>query len=69
MPPAARLGKPEEVADYLQKTEKTLRNWRNLGIGPPYIKVEGGAIRYRWSDVEKWLARQRVEPAGAAQPA
>jgi hypothetical protein len=66
MPPANRPGTPSEVAEYLQKTEKTLRNWRNLGIGPPYIKVEGGAIRYRWNEVEKWLTGQQVHPARTA---
>lgn len=66
MPPANRPGTPEEVAEYLQKTEKTLRNWRNLGIGPPYLKVEGGAIRYRWPEVEKWLSSQAVTPRATA---
>lgn len=64
--PSARPGTPDEVAEYLQKTEKTLRNWRSAGIGPPYIKVEGGAIRYRWSEVEKWLTGQQVNPARTA---
>jgi predicted DNA-binding transcriptional regulator AlpA len=66
MPPANRPGTPEEVAEYLQRSEKTLRNWRATGTGPPYIKVAGGGVRYRWPDVEKWLSGQRIDPAAAA---
>lgn len=61
MPPAKQPGTPREVAEYLQKSEKTLANWRSLGIGPPYIKP-AGTIRYRWSDVEKWLTSNAVTP-------
>lgn len=60
------LGEPAEVATYLGNTEKTLANWRWIGIGPPYLKIEGGAVRYRWSDVEKWLTAQRVKTAASA---
>ena len=63
MPPANRPGTPAEVADYLHKSEKTLRNWRSLGIGPPYYKPVGGGILYRWPEVEKWLTSQAVDPA------
>ncbi|MFF1906022.1 helix-turn-helix transcriptional regulator [Kitasatospora sp. NPDC058218] len=56
-----------EVVDYLTETEaaklanfspKTLRNWRYLGLGPRYMKLSpgrGGRIRYRRSDVERWM--------------
>jgi len=60
-----RPATPKEVADYLQRSEKTLANWRCSGIGPPYIKAEGG-VRYRWSEVEKWLSGQQVRPVRTA---
>jgi hypothetical protein len=62
------LGTAREVADYINKSEKTLANWRSLGIGPAYIKAEGG-ILYRWRDVEKWLASQLVTPSAASRTA
>ena len=65
MAPANRPATPKEVADYLQKSEKTLANWRCVGVGLPYIKAEGG-VRYRWNEVEKWLSAQQVRPVRTA---
>lgn len=49
------LDTPGEVAEYVKVDEQTLANWRWLGTGPRFIKVNGGRIRYRRSDVETWL--------------
>ena len=32
----------------------TLRQWRHRGEGPPGLRL-GGHVRYRRSDVDKWL--------------
>jgi predicted DNA-binding transcriptional regulator AlpA len=64
-----RLLTPAEVADRLQNTQKTLNNWRALGIGPAYVKMENGSVRYRPSDVEKWLTAQVVQPSVASRTA
>jgi predicted DNA-binding transcriptional regulator AlpA len=53
---------PREVADWLQITEATLRQWKHRGRGPRVVKV-GGALRYRPCDVENWLNQQTVDPA------
>lgn len=52
-----RLVEPKEVADYLVVPAATLAQWRYLGQGPRFLKV-GRFVRYRWSDVEAWLAGQ-----------
>jgi Helix-turn-helix domain len=67
MPTSTRtpLGTPAEVAGYLQKPEKTLAEWRYRGIGPRYLAV-GRDVRYRWSDVDAWLAAQERGTAGDA---
>ncbi|MEU1642042.1 helix-turn-helix transcriptional regulator [Micromonospora zamorensis] len=52
------LADPRQVAAYLGVAEKTLRQWRYLKTGPKFTKV-GGRIRYRWSDVEKYLDGDR----------
>jgi hypothetical protein len=36
---------------------RTLERWRKDGAGPAYIKV-GHLVRYRESDVERWLDEQ-----------
>lgn len=60
------LWKPSDFAAYIDRPEKTLAEWRYRGIGPKYIKVQNGYIRYRRSDVEAWLAAATVEPAAGA---
>ena len=42
----------------------TMRKWRQLRIGPPYIQVSGRCIRYRKADVLRWLEQRRVQPEG-----
>ncbi|HEY1701184.1 MAG TPA: helix-turn-helix domain-containing protein [Trebonia sp.] len=59
------LAKPAEVADYLGIPDHTLAQWRYRGIGPRYSRV-GRHIRYRWSDVERWLDENATDPADVA---
>ena len=50
-----QLCNEEVAAQYLGGLcPQTLQNWRYKGIGPKFIKV-GGAIRYRLTDLEKYL--------------
>lgn len=53
------LATTAEVAAYLGEDfpVRTLEMWRYRGTGPRFLKV-GRHIRYRWSDVEAWLATQ-----------
>jgi excisionase family DNA binding protein len=53
--PVGRLATPIEVAVYLQVPVKTLYAWRYEGKGPRAHRV-GRHLRYRWEDVEAWLA-------------
>jgi hypothetical protein len=41
-------------------SSRTLRNWRNRRIGPPFIKV-GKQILYKWADIEAWLNAHQVQ--------
>lgn len=50
------LLKPDQVASWIQRPVKALAQWRYLGKGPRFLKLEGGHVRYRRSDVEAWLA-------------
>lgn len=52
---------PEEVAAQLRCDERTLANWRSQGKGPAYLKV-GGLVRYRDSDVKKYLLENYETP-------
>lgn len=51
------LASADEVSAYLGVPVTTLRQWRHKRTGPRASKV-GRHLRYRWSDVEKWLDQQ-----------
>ncbi|MFJ9848546.1 helix-turn-helix transcriptional regulator [Streptomyces sp. NPDC101150] len=55
------LATPDQVAEYLGVTVKTLTQWRYLGQGPVWHKVGGKYCRYKWSEVEKWLAERAID--------
>ncbi len=44
----------EQLAQILGVPEATVRQWRYLGTGPRGIRV-GRYVRYRPSDVQRWL--------------
>lgn len=50
-----RMATPAEIADHLQVPVKTLYQWRYRGEGRRAYRV-GRHLRYRWKDVEAWLA-------------
>lgn len=52
-----RLVSPAELGDYLGVPVQTIYQWRHRGGGPPGYRV-GRHVRYRWSDVQGWLADQ-----------
>lgn len=50
----------KEVSEYLGKTVQALAVWRMKGLGPRFLKLENGSVRYRWSDVDEWLDAQET---------
>ena len=43
-----------EVAEILKTAVRTLRNWRGLGKGPPYVKIGERIVRYPRCGVAKF---------------
>lgn len=54
----ANLMSSREVAEMLGVTDQCVRTWRSQRRGPSYYKIEGGRIRYKREEVEKWLSKQ-----------
>ena len=54
-----RLLTPPELAGYLNVPVATLYVWRHRQQGPPAFRA-GRYLRYRTSDVERWIA-DRIE--------
>jgi hypothetical protein len=52
---------PEEVSERYRSeiTVGTLRNWRALKIGPPYIKI-GKAVLYPVEELDAWDRKNLV---------
>lgn len=49
------------VSNYTQIPKRTLEQYRYLSKGPRYLRIEGGRVLYRKSDVDAWLASQVVD--------
>jgi excisionase family DNA binding protein len=48
---------PEQAADYLSVTTRTLANWRSRGTPSlPFSKI-GRCVRYRLSDLDTFIAK------------
>jgi hypothetical protein len=60
-PLAGDVATPAEVADALGITSAALTQMRYRKTGPPYTSI-GYRIRYRWSEVEQYLADRTVQP-------
>ena len=41
---------------------RTLRNYRQQGTGPVYVRLQSGAVRYLRRDLLAWLEWLRVVP-------
>ena len=51
----------KDVAEMTKLSLSTLRSYRCLGKEPPYLKV-GKAVRYRESDIVRFMERCQIEP-------
>ena len=54
-----KLMTPRQLAQYLGSSISALSQYRAQGTGPAYYKI-GRAVRYRLSEVNKWLEQQRI---------
>lgn len=48
-----------QTAQRLQVSIRTLQGWRLSGGGPPFIKLGRRSVRYRMSDLDRWIEEQR----------
>jgi hypothetical protein len=50
-----------ETAEELNVSVRTLRKWRQLGVGPPYIEV-ARQIHYGDESRAAWLRSREIQP-------
>jgi excisionase family DNA binding protein len=51
------LATSAEVAAYLRVSERTVEDWAYRGGGPQFSRV-GQQRRYRWEDIDRYLAER-----------
>lgn len=56
---AGALLDPDQLSILLKVPKGTIYQWRHRGIGPRSIRV-GRHLRYRRSDVERWLDERSI---------
>ncbi len=56
---SSRLLPTRDAAFYLSLAEKTLRNLRSRGGGPPFIRLLSGRIAYRVGDLDAWVSSRQ----------
>jgi hypothetical protein len=55
------IAPPAAVAAALETSISALAQMRYRGTGPKYTRI-GNRVRYRWSDVEAYLADRTITP-------
>ena len=55
-----RLVSEGRAAEILGCSVYAMRSWRGRKVGPPYVRV-GRLVRYRLSDIQKFIEAGRVE--------
>lgn len=66
VPNTAEILTVEEAAEYVRLKKNTLDIYRTKGNGPPFIRISAGAVRYRRSDLKKWLESRIVTSTSQA---
>ena len=57
---------PEEAAEYLRSSPSTLAKLRLYGGGPVFTRI-GRVIRYRRSDLDRWMSSNLVRSTSDAR--
>jgi excisionase family DNA binding protein len=52
-----KLWRIKELAEFLGIPKQTIYQWRTKGYGPPAVRI-GKYVKYRPSDVERWITEQ-----------
>ena len=56
----AALLAEKEAAEHMGVSLPTIRRWRRLHIGPPYVKFER-SVRYRIEDIDLFVANAVIQ--------
>ena len=54
-----------EAAELLGVSPSTMNGWRNTGRGPAYVALSSRCVRYKISDLQRYVASKRQVGAEA----
>lgn len=57
---------PDDVARMMRVSRRTVSTWRYRGKGPRYVHVTHNCVRYRMSEVRKWLSDREKQESEVA---
>ncbi|RYQ68734.1 helix-turn-helix transcriptional regulator [Bifidobacterium pseudolongum] len=57
---------PDDVARMMRVNRRTVSTWRYRGKGPRYVHVTHNCVRYRMSEVRKWLSDMEKQESEVA---
>jgi len=61
-----RLLRDVEAAERLGVKVQTLRNWRMMGTGVPYVRIGDRSVRYSEDDLKAYINARKVNPSRRA---
>ncbi|KPA20423.1 Helix-turn-helix domain protein [Shimia sp. SK013] len=62
----SQLVDEREAASILCYSVRALQNWRHRGGGPRFVKVSSRSVRYRRSELEKWIEERTISNTSQA---
>lgn len=51
---------PQQTADFLQVSPRTLRQWRHMHSGPPFIRLGASTFRYELESLKRYVEGRTV---------
>ena len=60
----AGLLTPQQAADHLGVTVRTLEAWRWSGRGPQYVRISARCVRYRHCDLDAFVEQRLATNTG-----
>lgn len=54
----SKLLDQRKAAELLGVSTRTIEGWRTTGEGPQFVRLSARAVRYRFQDVERFIAER-----------
>ena len=66
--PMRPLARDKDFAEFAGISVGQAAQLRYLGQGPKFVRITGRQVRYRWDDIEAWIAEQTFSRSDQRPP-